>query len=250
MVRRYTKLIILIIVLCLLLKMIFNYHGRLSSDFNPKKIVYINLDERKDRKENIKRQIKDTGLPKPTRVSAFNGKELVPDDYYPDTLNQDGLKDLLSEDKKAGLTLTKGGLGCMLSHQKIWKEIAELNNGEYYLILEDDAKIDINLKSHMNKAMKEAPPDWDIIYLGTNQQHDPVKVNEYFSKVKRIYCLHGYLINKKGAQKALDYCFPARYQIDTELWLNYESNKMNAYVLNTLLIRQIDELGSNIQINK
>lgn len=246
--RNYIKYIILIIIAILVTKVLLNYHNRLSDTFTPKKVVYINLDERTDRKKEVERQIKDTGLMGLERVSAYNGKKLRPEDYYPQVLSQEGLRDLNSKDKQEGLTLTNGGLGCMLSHRKIWQEIAKQENGDYYLVLEDDAIVDINIKKHMNQAMKQVPSDWDVIYLGTGQQHGPVKVNDYFSSVKRIYCLHGYLMNKSGAKKALKHCFPARYQIDTELWLNYKSNNMNAYVLNNLLIKQNKGFNTDIQI--
>ncbi len=100
----------------------------------------------------------------------------------------------------------------------------------------------------MNKIIKHVPIDWDIIYIGTSQKHNTIKINEYFSSVKRIYGLYGYIINQKGATKALKYCFPARYQIDTELWLNYKSGNMKAYVLNNLLIKHTNKFNTDIQI--
>ena len=227
----------LIIISLIIIKISFNYYNRINNIFNPKKVIYINMDKSKDRKENIERQLNDTGLNNIERFSAIDGKKLNIDSYYPKVIEQEALKDIKLKRKQYGISLTPGGLGCMLSHKTIWEKLSKEKNNCYYLILEDDATVDINIKKKLNDAMSEAPKDWDIIYVGTSQQHDPEKINTYFSKTKRIYGLYGYLINKKGAKKALKYCFPSRYQIDTSLYLNYKENKMNAYVLNNLLIK-------------
>ena len=63
-------------------------------------------------------------------------------------------------------TVTRGEVGCFLSHYRIWESMAP---DDIYLILEDDVRFTTNFVTDISLIMKEAktiPGGWDMIYVG------------------------------------------------------------------------------------
>ena len=107
-------------------------------------ICVINLDGRGDRISKVEKLIPRDVLPW-TRCKAFDGSTL---DW--NALVQDGLvkratavscqsdrPTICSSSGACSPHLTKGGIGCYLSHRKCWKELIE-SEDDYLLVLEDD----------------------------------------------------------------------------------------------------------------
>ena len=136
-------------------------------DFN---IVYLNLDNRKDRNISMKKQLKKHGL-QAQRISAVYGKGLrdkkyryklakelvVPEkklrvDYW---MNRTNFKTMISQEDPV-----LGRVGCYLSHMKIMKHALD-NGWENVLVIEDDAHI----LSNSNREF-ELPKHADIPYFG------------------------------------------------------------------------------------
>jgi GR25 family glycosyltransferase involved in LPS biosynthesis len=117
----------------------------------------------------------------------------------------------------------KGAIGCNLSHLALWKKLAE-GHETSTLILEDDVKF----KSEswitiLERSMKDAPKDYDILYLGgllppniegwcnikepVNKYWCRIGMNKHFGQVdaSRFYhfCTYSYIISKSGAKKLL-----------------------------------------------
>jgi GR25 family glycosyltransferase involved in LPS biosynthesis len=61
--------------------------------------------------------------------------------------------------------LTRGAIGCYLSHVKVWKDIIE-SNQKHGLIFDDDVKLPLNINTRITKSMQHVPDDWDIILFG------------------------------------------------------------------------------------
>jgi GR25 family glycosyltransferase involved in LPS biosynthesis len=116
-------------------------------------------------------------------------------------------------------------LGCAMSHLKLWQQLATDEAGiDNYLIMEDDVKFQKGWQEIWNKASKEIPDDYDVLYLGGilppnkegyNSLIQPV--NDYWGRIKehtlfgqaspnRYFhvCNYSYILSKKGAQKILD----------------------------------------------
>ena len=92
-------------------------------------------------------------------------------------------------------TLSKGEIGCFLSHIHLLNKVVD--TGKYTLILEDDAKVPEDLIEKIIKTIKTAPGDFDILFLGYNYY-------EEYTTFKQINYLHGaqaYLINPKNMNK-------------------------------------------------
>jgi len=207
---------------------------------------YINLSHRTDRNKNIQHIAKSltnpTSLPiKIQRVEAVNGRELDIQNISSDILTDRGKADAINNKQKVYVPLTRGGVGCALSHKNTYHKI--ISDGvEAGLILEDDIHI-----KHLDKFIKKlnylvsmAPKDFDILYLGyhdTSIKHIYNQVNDFYSKSNFVYGLFGYVVTNKGAQKLLR-IFPISEQIDTEISYNFakpsnnKNNQIIAYLVN------------------
>uniref|UniRef100_A0A5F9DJV7 Glycosyl transferase family 25 domain-containing protein n=1 Tax=Oryctolagus cuniculus TaxID=9986 RepID=A0A5F9DJV7_RABIT len=93
------------------------------------------------------------------------------------TLNSSVLRslgvDLLPgyQDPYSGRTLTKGEVGCFLSHYTIWEEVAARGLARV-LVFEDDVRFESNFKGRLERLMEQVAAEelpWDLIYLGRKQ---------------------------------------------------------------------------------
>lgn len=187
-------------------------------------IYYINLDKRPNKRSQIETQV--TPLKRLTRdtirLSAIDGTRLAGVD--PRIVTFQGRRDLINPSKKFGLSLTKGAVGCAMSHKLIWEDVAK-NKKDLVLILEDDAVILPDFRQKISSIISELPPKWDILYLGSGQYTIEKSISPHLARPSKIYGLFGYVINWRGARRLLKQCFPLRYQIDTELWKHFPTLK-------------------------
>ena len=118
------------------------------------KILYINLDRRPDRKQNIQNELSRLGL-KGTRISAVDGKTFSPEeqDYWMDRKNFNTLSRIPER--------VFGRVGCYLSHLKALKYALE-NRIEPLLILEDDCRF----LTERSDVEIRIPKNCDMYYLG------------------------------------------------------------------------------------
>ena len=107
------------------------------------------------------------------------------------------------EYKQNKITITKGEYACYMSHKRLWKHIYDLNI-PYALILEDDIILDpsttkqtilndINFTIEQNK-------DFDILFLG---YCDGPIFKTPLTQTGRVFCMHAYLVSRKGIEKIL-----------------------------------------------
>ncbi|KAG7477300.1 hypothetical protein MATL_G00092830 [Megalops atlanticus] len=113
-------------------------------------------------------------------------------------------------DPFSGRTLTKGEVGCFLSHYYIWKEIVDMQLDKA-LIFEDDVRFQGNFKRRLLRLMEEVEKvdlDWDIIYLGRKQvkpgDEEPVENVRNLVVADYSYWTLSYAISQQGAQKLLN----------------------------------------------
>ncbi len=154
-------------------------------------IYYINLERCKERNTYMKKQFKDYGIKQWKRIQAVDG----------DTDSSV----VYSNDFKG---LTKGEIGCTLSHLRAIKQAYD-NNLQYVLIIEDDVTLEFsNFWEHkLTKYIEEAPSGWTILQLFSdynylnNKRSDPyIAVNSdhnYYSTVS-------YIINRVGMMGILE----------------------------------------------
>ena len=92
------------------------------------KILYINLSRRPDRNEHISKSLDYLNLfSNSERVDAVDGKELIKEDISTNLITEEGINDAYNQEQVVYEPLTEGGIGCALSHMKIYKKIIPLN---------------------------------------------------------------------------------------------------------------------------
>jgi GR25 family glycosyltransferase involved in LPS biosynthesis len=100
--------------------------------------------------------------------------------------------------------LTKGEIGCTLSHWAIWND----DEGPM-TILEDDAVFDSNMELQRDIAIETLEvmdKDWDLLYLGRVEQTSQEKrVAKNLVKPNFSYCTYGYVLSKSGVEKIRKY---------------------------------------------
>jgi len=149
--------------------------------------------------------------------------------------------------RKHHYDLTKGAVGCYLSHLSIYKKIIE-SNVDYGLIFEDDSKIVRRFYSKMLEGLDNLPDDWDIFLLGVICLK--CEFGKKIVKVDRFWGTHGYLIKNKSAAKLLEYLDkPLSKQIDADMSLLVKRGLLNVYAINPVIVTQDSKFGSDIQSN-
>ena len=96
-------------------------------------------------------------------------------------------------DPLLGTTLTKGEVGCFLSHWQIWNKCIEKN--EPIIVLEDDAI----LTDRFNMEEIESLP-YDFVYLGYKEMEEKIKIDDTFSKPVYPYWTLAYMIRPEAAR--------------------------------------------------
>ncbi|XP_064324435.1 inactive glycosyltransferase 25 family member 3 isoform X3 [Phalacrocorax carbo] len=167
-------------------------------------VFLINLVRRPDRRQRMLASLQELEIA-PRVVDAVDGS----------TLNSSDIKvlgvDLLPGyyDPYSGRTLTKGEVGCFLSHYNIWKEIVS-RGLEQSVVFEDDVRFEAAFPARLQRLMEElegAQQEWDLIYLGRKQvnMEDEVPVEGVQNLVVAGYSYWtlAYAISRRGAQKLL-----------------------------------------------
>ena len=117
------------------------------------KIYCINLDRRTDKYEQCLEEFEKIKITV-ERISAIDGIQ-----YF-----------------KTGIHKNAGAYGLLLTNIKIIEE-ARLNNYKNILILEDDVKFIENFNEKFNSKIDSLPNNWNLLYLGGNNQFNIGKFN-------------------------------------------------------------------------
>ena len=171
------------------------------------KTFVINLDKRKDRWENFKNNNTDLDFIKYERFSAIDGGNLK---------NSSQLQRIFDGND---YNMRVGIVGCALSHIKLYIDLIN-SKEDIFCILEDDIIVVPEFeKKFLYLFSLFDKKDWDIIYLGhhlykeykTDETYDKKifpKIEKWDSKTSLKMSMGGtggYIINKKGAQKILEF---------------------------------------------
>ena len=201
-------------------------------------VMYINLDKRKDRRDWMEKQL--NGWSNVKRVNAVDGNKLNLTELIPHIISQEGKNcaDKPNNEKTFGITLTRGAIGCALSHKNAWSKI----KNKPVLILEDDARIKCSYKD-IQSYIDRAPKDWEILYLGSGQYVKGDENKPKIYKVKHAYGLFGYIVRPSVVEK-IKSVFPLTEQIDTAL----NKKGIRAYIIEPNMVEPRRDMGTNIQI--
>tara|TARA_B100000405_G_scaffold13983_2_gene11642 strand:- start:8026 stop:8823 length:798 start_codon:yes stop_codon:yes gene_type:complete len=203
------------------------------------KTYLINLDRRPDRLERFMKtfEASDASKMQLTKISAVDGGELDISKVPLSEVARGELKQIETTGfRSKHYQLTRGAIGCYLSHVKVWRDVVD-NNHRHGLIFEDDVNVPSNIYHKMEKSMKHIPEDWDIILFGYHCK-DCENMKGY-RKVKRFILLHCYAISYSGIIKILktNSLFPITQQIDSYL-SELSEDILNIYTVPNPIIHQ------------
>jgi GR25 family glycosyltransferase involved in LPS biosynthesis len=211
------------------------------------RVLVINMDKNTGRMDNIKKHYDNSNMSlELERFPAVPGANLNPKDY----VTPDALMELAATEQNGFRTkhhqLTRGAIGCYLSHVKILEQIRP---ADVYFILEDDAVFEPGLESEIKNLLTSAPRDWDIILLGYNTLK-PRGYRGSFLSVNSFWGLCGYLINHKGAQKFLRESSKQKIdcQIDSLMSWMSASHKLNVWALRKRIVFTNPQYETDIQV--
>ena len=128
-----------------------------------KNVYYINLEERKDRKELVENELNELGW----EYERFNA-----------------------------IKTTNGRVGCSMSHLKLI-QMAKEKDLDYIVVLEDD--IQFMRKTWYNKKITEiinSDFNFDVFLLGGNLRPPIGKINEDIYKITKSFTTTGYIVKK------------------------------------------------------
>ncbi|XP_035031073.1 procollagen galactosyltransferase 1 isoform X2 [Hippoglossus stenolepis] len=214
-------------------------------------VFMINLVQRSDRRERMLRTLYEQELSCKV-VAAVDGKALNLSE-----IESMGIKMLPGyKDPYHGRPLTKGELGCFLSHYNIWKEIVD-RGLQISLVIEDDLRFEVFFKRRLQTLLEEVTThklDWDLIYIGRKRMqvdHSEKSVPNIHNLVEADYSYWtlGYLLSLQGAQKLLmadpltkmlpvDEFLPVMYDKHpvSEYMGHFESRDLHAFSAEPLLV--------------
>ncbi|XP_064454074.1 procollagen galactosyltransferase 1 isoform X3 [Mirounga angustirostris] len=173
-------------------------------------VFMINLKRRQDRRERMLRALQAQEI-ESRLVEAVDGKAM-----NTSQVEALGIQMLPGyRDPYHGRPLTKGELGCFLSHYNIWKEgilPQVVDRGlRKSLVFEDDLRFEIFFKRRLLNLMRDVEQeslDWDLIYVGRKRmqvEHPEKAVPRVRNLVEADYSYWtlAYVISLQGARKLL-----------------------------------------------
>jgi glycosyl transferase family 25 len=116
------------------------------------------------------------------------------------------------------LRLSRGTIGCFLSHRSVWEQILK-GPDEYALIIEDDADFrpaQVNAVKQAVEDVSKFDKNWTVIILGqqNKQAARDVKAPKGFFAPSQCFGLHLYLVSKRGAEHLLTSSLPIVDPVD------------------------------------
>lgn len=145
--------------------------------------------------------------------------------------------------------MSGGERGCAHSHRRLWQVAAERTTPTF--VLEDDAQFvfarsgeDLGqfngklLTERLCLAMKEAPPDFDVLYLGWsgwrggNFRHlEEDDAGDAIRKVEYVWTTVAYVISPAAAKKLLAAGCPINQPVDNFMAWEASEGRLKSYVV-------------------
>lgn len=116
------------------------------------------------------------------------------------------------------MRLSRGTIGCYLSHRSVWEQIAKSKN-DYALILEDDADFKPSQVDAVKRVVEDVSrfdKNWNVIIIGqeTKLAAKDRKAPKGFYVPSQCFGLHAYLLSKRGAEHLIAASLPIVDPVD------------------------------------
>ena len=210
-------------------------------------VYLINLKKSPERLAKSKKRLEEQNIGF-TRVEGVLGQDLSEDEikqHYCPALNA----------KKYHTALTKGQIGCYLSHRKVWQLIAE-GDDDFGIIMEDDFVLPGNLPKAID-CIKNIDFSWDLIKLAAYQSRErkvafEQALNDDFNIIVHAKPMSGgaaTALTKVAARKLLAGTNKFGRPCDTDIQNFWETN-VNVLSLMPYPVSQDMEFESTISAKK
>ena len=177
-------------------------------------IYVINMKERQDRWKLFMDQDPSTKALQIHRFQAVNGRRL---NFLTDRrISTASRLNIMRNDRRTHPEVaTLGAIGCTISHATIWRKLVA-SGAPYAVVMEDDARFDLQLLQKVNELAKEIPQTARVWLLGLykpNMIREPLP-NSKWSRVHTFTASHAYVITREAAKKFLEQVYPIEMHID------------------------------------
>lgn len=183
------------------------------------KVFYINLDRANDRKEHMDKELgkvfpksiinRFPAIDKNTLTNEYIRTILNPRAYYYLEINNH--KRSIHEDINS-----TGHIACYLSHLSLWKKLVEDDSTDYYIIFEDDVKIDDTYRNKVDSIISST--DFDFISLIYISRRINDKISEKYPDLyimkNPFFGMQSYILNKRAATTLIKWSKPLLAQVD------------------------------------
>lgn len=186
----------------------------------------INLDRRKDRLDVTIPKLTEFGFYPVNRFSGIDSSKFTEEEIRR-YVKPSSMESILKNYRTLDCQLSKGAVGCYLSHCYLWGKM--INEKLSYLYIFEDDTLPTYNKSKLDKYISQVPDDFDIILFGGYYKQGN-HICENVFKIKDFWGMHGYLIkNTRRIQEALEKALPMTVQIDSYLSELAKQDKINIY---------------------
>jgi GR25 family glycosyltransferase involved in LPS biosynthesis len=211
-------------------------------------IFLINMKRNADRLEHFVEQymMSDLRYKRFSRFEGIDGNLIDTSNYVSPGALSEINNTIKSGYRTKHYQLTKGAVGCYLSHISIYNKIGH-GSDPYGLVFEDDVRIDSNLFSRINKSLDKIPNNWDMLLFGCHCIVCEKYENHY--DAARFFLLHAYLIKKEAAKRIFDALDKKKIeqQIDSELSDMASRGELKIFCLRDTVARQDNTFQTTIQ---
>lgn len=142
--------------------------------------------------------------------------------------------------------LTRGEIGCALSHLGVFKDFLSSNN-QSISIFEDDIYFTDEFSKERLEKIRQFIEDTNeprVLVLQKSIYHNKLveKIDESLNiySALNLFCTHGYVINRKAAENIISIQSPICFEIDAFKFY-YWLQKCKLYCLNKDLVLQVSE---------
>ena len=136
--------------------------------------------------------------------------------------------------------LTRGAVGCSLSHLQLWHLLSANPQWNHMLIFEDDALWRFSKKlnaEEVSASINAMRPDWDIVLLGAYTK-EVLEEHGWWVRVGFFHTTHAYVIRRSALPKLLDTFLPMSEQLDTYMSKRIMAADLKVYTYKACLFDQ------------
>ncbi|MBO7930939.1 glycosyltransferase family 25 protein [Burkholderia pseudomallei] len=180
------------------------------------KYVCISLKRAKNRREGMARQFKEHGI----GGQFFDAIDIDGDVDNVPGYNARARKFLY------GAGLTKGQVGCYLSHREVWRQLVE-SGDEAWCVMEDDIRFEPGFKDAVEE-LYSFREQWDVVRLYGIFDNPKIEYASLPSRIKLMWMdvhplgMQCYVITRNAAKRLLETTEKIRVPIDDALDENWK----------------------------